>query len=64
MADRIDYDRNGDLDDVVIEGPITMGRLELLADDQLWGCFYRGDKRFSFHVSVDGDRLFVSGMWE
>lgn len=40
MADRIDYDSKGNLDDVVIEN-VDMFRLEYMSDNCVWLACYR-----------------------
>jgi hypothetical protein len=41
MADRIDYDSSGNLDDVVVENVNTF-RLEFMDDNTVWLACYRG----------------------
>jgi hypothetical protein len=63
---RVDRFKDGALDDVVIDGPIALGRLEMLGRKWLWGAFYVDgeQRRFSFYVRADKGKLIVSGEWE
>lgn len=54
------------VDDVVIDRP-SMGRLEVMSDGLVWGCFYVDDeeRRFSFSVeAVNRSTVQLRGWWE
>ena len=42
MSDRIDYDDNGELDDVVVNNPISI-HIERMDTNQVWLCVYTAD---------------------
>ena len=42
MSDRIDYDDNGNLDDVVIKD-VSMFRLEYMAHNKIWIKLYKNE---------------------
>ena len=48
---RIDYDENGDLDDIVIEN-VTMFRMERMSDNTFWiRCYRDNGKDVVFNLS-------------
>jgi len=61
MADRIDRDDKGNLDDVVIEN-VAMFRMEWMSDNQVWIRLYKGESGRSdddvvFWLTVEKGKL-------
>ena len=49
--DRLSYDDNNELDDVVINN-VDMFRLERMSNNDIWIAVYRGDKRVAFSIGT------------
>lgn len=53
VTDRIDYDKDGDLDDIVIEN-VSMFRMERMNDNCFWiRCYRKGEPDIVFNLGSE-----------
>lgn len=55
MSDRIDLDKRGQLDDLVVNN-VSVARFERMTDTSAWACLYRPDgTSVVIRIAVDTD---------
>jgi hypothetical protein len=60
MSDRLDFDQNGEFDELVISKPDFV-HIERMSDESVWIGIYKGDKRVSLFLSSRGKVAVTDG---